>query len=128
MVNWLHNFVISPAAGIHSVDLPSMVKPHIFEINRCNILIFIHRQQFINCSMKKIYLLLIGFCLSFVIAEARSADTIPQKRYDTRRLAGSNITLDGIPDEEAWNIVEWAGNFTQWQPNDGAPASQPYRF
>lgn len=54
--------------------------------------------------------------------------TIPQKRYDTKRLSGKIITLDGIPNEDAWNLVEWGGDFTQWQPNEGKAPSQPTRF
>ena len=72
------------------------------------------------------------FCCSFAInavAIAFQADTlIPKKRYDTKRLSGTTVTLDGIPDEEAWSLVNWAGDFTQWQPNEGKPASQPTQF
>lgn len=53
---------------------------------------------------------------------------IPKKRYDTKRLTGKIITLDGIPDEDAWNLVEWAGDFIQNQPNEGKSPSQPTRF
>lgn len=60
---------------------------------------------------------------------AYQGDTIiPKKRYDTKRLAGAAITLDGIPNEEAWKTVEWGGDFTQWQPNEGKSPSQPTQF
>ncbi|MFZ1785794.1 MAG: DUF5916 domain-containing protein [Ferruginibacter sp.] len=72
------------------------------------------------------FLCLFGMVMS---ALGSTADTIiKQKRYDTRRLSGVAITLDGVPNEEAWKSVEWAGDFTQWQPNDGSPASQPTQF
>lgn len=62
-------------------------------------------------------------------ALSNPADTVIQKkRYDTKRITGSGITLDGIPNEDAWEAVDWAGGFTQWQPNDGAPPSQPTEF
>ncbi|NII28441.1 carbohydrate binding family 9 domain-containing protein [Pseudoflavitalea sp. X16] len=60
-------------------------------------------------------------------AQTNPADTIIRKQYFTQSLSGS-ITLDGIPSEEAWNAVEWGGDFTQWQPNDGKPPSQPTSF
>jgi Domain of unknown function (DUF5916)/Carbohydrate family 9 binding domain-like len=76
------------------------------------------------------------YCLSVIcfiaIANcsfANPGDTvIPKKRYDTKRLAGKTITLDGNPNEEAWKLVEWGGDFTQWQPNEGKPPSQPTQF
>jgi Domain of unknown function (DUF5916)/Carbohydrate family 9 binding domain-like len=79
--------------------------------------------------MIKTCLLAICFIGSFTTADAHPPDTtIQKKRYDTKRLTGATITLDGIPSEEAWNTVEWAGDFTQWQPNEGKLPSQPTRF
>ncbi len=54
-------------------------------------------------------------------------DTIIRKKYFTQRLNAS-IQLDGIPSEDAWNAVEWGGDFIQWQPHEGQPASQPTTF
>ncbi len=59
---------------------------------------------------------------------AQSRDTtISRKKYSTSALNGE-ITLDGIPSEEAWNAVEWGGDFIQNQPNEGAAPSQPTSF
>lgn len=67
-------------------------------------------------------------CISITNYTYAQGDTlIPKKRYDTKRLSG-DITLDGVPNEEAWNQVEWGGNFTQWQPNEGKAPSQPTQF
>lgn len=60
-------------------------------------------------------------------AQMNPADSIIRKKYYTQSLSGT-ITLDGIPSEEAWNTVEWAGDFIQWQPNEGKPPSQPTSF
>ena len=80
--------------------------------------------MFKNC------LLIIGLIIiSHTTFASNSGDTsIPKKRYDTKRLTGKTITLDGVPNEDAWNLVEWAGDFTQWQPNEGRRPSQPTRF
>ncbi len=75
--------------------------------------------------MNKVYLLSVILNLFFLSAFGSAADTlVVKKKYFTKRLA-TEIILDGIPDEEAWNAVEWGGNFTQWQPNEGqAPTEQ----
>ena len=66
--------------------------------------------------------------LIFLSAQSNFGDSVVvKKKYATRQLT-STITLDGIPTEEAWNSVEWAGDFTQWQPNEGNSASQQTHF
>ncbi|WP_026462782.1 DUF5916 domain-containing protein [Adhaeribacter aquaticus] len=78
--------------------------------------------------MNKVVLCLIIFFFSAFAVYSQSADSIGvKKKYFTDRLAG-NITLDGIPDEDAWNKVEWGGDFTQWQPNEGKAPYQPTSF
>ncbi|MEP7239132.1 MAG: DUF5916 domain-containing protein, partial [Ferruginibacter sp.] len=74
---------------------------------------------------------LLFFCFStcFITADANQGDTlIPKKRYDTKRLSGTAIVLDGLPNEDAWKAVPWAGDFIQNQPNEGKLPSQPTKF
>jgi hypothetical protein len=73
------------------------------------------------------YCLLIIFISIANCTLAQGDAVIPKKRYDTKRLTGT-ITLDGIPNEEAWNQVEWGGDFIQNQPNEGKAPSQPTQF
>jgi hypothetical protein len=79
--------------------------------------------------MKKTGLLIFFFQFLFLAAIADPGDStnIATKKYFTKKLS-SSITLDGIPKEDAWNQVEWGGNFTQWQPNEGKAPSQPTNF
>ncbi|MFD2998745.1 DUF5916 domain-containing protein [Pontibacter toksunensis] len=78
--------------------------------------------------MNKGWLLFIVFSFFFFNAHAFPADSvIVKKRYDTTHLTGE-INLDGIPSEEAWEAVEWGGDFTQWQPNGGEAPSQQTNF
>lgn len=64
----------------------------------------------------------------FFTAQSNPGDSvIVKKTYTTQRL-NTPVTLDGIPDEEAWNAVEWGGDFTQWQPNEGKAPSQETNF
>jgi len=74
--------------------------------------------------------LLVGLSLIvFMTAKANPADTvITKKKYFTQRLTAGSIVLDGIPSEEAWNAVEWGGDFIQNQPNEGKPPSQQTNF
>ncbi|MFT3912368.1 MAG: DUF5916 domain-containing protein [Ferruginibacter sp.] len=78
--------------------------------------------------MNKTYLLITTF-LSFTIAafSQRADSSIEKKKYFTKRLDKA-ITLDGIPSEEAWNAVEWGGDFIQNQPDEGKPPAQPTNF
>jgi len=79
--------------------------------------------------MKKYSLLFLFFIVGISIAQANPGDTtIERKKYQTNRLRGGSVELDGIPSEEVWNSVEWGGDFTQWQPAEGKPPSQPTRF
>jgi hypothetical protein len=72
-------------------------------------------------------LLLVCLVITFLSAKSNPSDSIPTKQYFTKHLQGS-INFDGIPEEEAWNAVEWAGDFIQWQPNEGKPPTQPTSF
>ena len=70
-------------------------------------------------------LLLLPF---FLKAQENQGDSLTKRKsYYTQHLEGS-ITLDGIPDDEAWNKVAWGGDFTQYQPNEGKPPSQQTAF
>lgn len=73
-------------------------------------------------------LLLLAFCVfSFLFAKSNPADSIPRRQYITKHIQGE-ITFDGIPQEEAWNAVEWGGDFIQWQPHELKPPTQPTSF
>ncbi len=78
--------------------------------------------------MNKICLLVFFFNFFFLTARSNPADSIKvKKKYSTKQLIGA-ITLDGVPTEEAWNAVEWGGDFTQWQPHEGKAPSQQTNF
>ena len=76
----------------------------------------------------KTNLLLILSVFLFTTGKSNPQDTIiAKKKYFTQRLSGT-ITLDGIPKEDAWNIVEWGGDFIQWMPDQGKAPSQQTNF
>src|SRR5689334_1211000 len=78
--------------------------------------------------MNKTRLLTGCFLLLFSAAYSNTGDTtIPRKLYFTKHIQGA-IMLDGIPNEEAWNAVDWGGDFVQWQPNEGVSPTQQSNF
>ena len=78
--------------------------------------------------MNKTFLLVIFLNFLFLAAFSNPGDTaVIKKNYFTAQLK-SVITLDGSPTEEAWNAVEWGGDFIQYTPNEGKPPSQQTNF
>jgi hypothetical protein len=74
-------------------------------------------------------LLLIYFAVTVTTtAMSQSTDTTVVRRTFITQHLKSPVTLDGIPNEEAWNAVDYTGDFTQWQPNEGKAPHQPTRF
>jgi hypothetical protein len=48
-----------------------------------------------------------------------------QPVYVTTRLTTHKPVVDGKLDDECWKKGTWAGNFTQWIPNEGAKPTYP---
>lgn len=62
------------------------------------------------------------------LCHAYNGDPEPTKKtYFTQRLV-QEVQFDGIPDEPAWDAVQWGGDFVQYQPNDGAAPHQQTSF
>ncbi|HET7733986.1 MAG TPA: DUF5916 domain-containing protein, partial [Paludibacter sp.] len=49
----------------------------------------------------------------------------PLRVYNTSRLSTEKPVIDGKLNDVCWKAGEWAGNYTQWIPNEGAKPSQP---
>lgn len=64
----------------------------------------------------------IGFLIFFhCISFAES------KIYSTEQVISAPL-IDGILDDDAWNMVEWGSDFVQYEPYAGKPASQKTAF
>lgn len=50
------------------------------------------------------------------------------KSYTTQRVSGQAPNIDGILDDEAWNQVEWGGDFIGHQPDYKSEPSQKTQF
>lgn len=53
---------------------------------------------------------------------------IPKKQYLTQPVSDDDIAFDGVPNEQAWQSVDWGGDFIQYQPNEGATPAQQTKF
>ena len=83
---------------------------------------------------RSLVLTIIGLLLStgaYAFAFNKPDDTthtLPKRSprvYNVVRLTGEKPTIDGILNDQCWKIGEWAGDFTQWVPREGAKPSQP---
>jgi hypothetical protein len=53
---------------------------------------------------------------------------VKQPVYTTSRLETAKPVIDGKLDDECWRKGNWAGNFRQWIPNEGAKPTYPTYF
>ncbi len=56
------------------------------------------------------------------------ANQLPKRVYQATRLAGVPPKIDGKLDDACWTEGEWTGDFTQREPYEGQPGSQPTRL
>jgi hypothetical protein len=77
----------------------------------------------LNKMHYKLKLVLFGLLISFQLP------MLAQKRiYNTAKNQGEAPVIDGIIDEEAWDAVDWSGDFIQSQPYENVAPSQPTKF
>ncbi len=66
------------------------------------------------------------FAGNFPGEDSLTGDNVRTVRiYTTSRVTGQAPVIDGLLDDACWNQGDWAGDYTQWIPNEGAPPSQP---
>ena len=56
---------------------------------------------------------------------ARQNQPLKQPVYITTRLVTPKPVIDGKLDDECWKHGNWAGNYHQWTPNEGAKPTYP---
>jgi hypothetical protein len=49
----------------------------------------------------------------------------PLRIYNTSRLNTAKPLIDGVLNDSCWSTGEWASDFTQWIPNEGAKPTYP---
>lgn len=55
----------------------------------------------------------------------KTSGTLVQPVYTTSRLAAAKPVIDGRLDDECWKQGTWAGDYTQYIPNEGAKPTYP---
>jgi hypothetical protein len=83
-----------------------------------------------NCrtTQKVIVFIIISLFYSQAFSQNKLSDSTKKKLrvYHTQRIAPSERpVIDGKLNDNCWKVGEWAGNYTQWIPNEGAKPSQP---
>jgi hypothetical protein len=58
----------------------------------------------------------------------KTTTVVPKRTYTTNAYTGEAPTIDGIINEDAWNAVEWAGDFVENEPDENTPPEQQTKF
>ena len=77
--------------------------------------------------MKHINVFLLFLIISFLVSAQNTSEAYTQitKSYTTHRLTSSRPVIDGKLNDKCWENNNWAGNFIQWIPNEGAEPAYP---
>jgi hypothetical protein len=68
------------------------------------------------------------FISVFLIAQ-ENQQNVPKRIYTTKSINESKPpVIDGIINEEIWNIVEWDGDFIELRPDENTPPTQQTKF
>lgn len=80
--------------------------------------------------MRNSLFLFLLFVLVFQPTSAQKQDyTIAKRIYTTKYLGQEKVpVIDGIPDESCWNIVEWASDFIENEPDENTPPTYQTKF
>ncbi|GGG37941.1 hypothetical protein GCM10011344_43480 [Dokdonia pacifica] len=58
----------------------------------------------------------------------KTTTVVPKRTYTTNAYTGEAPTIDGIINEDAWNAVEWAGDFVENEPDENTAPAQQTKF
>jgi len=81
-----------------------------------------------NVHKTTAFLILFFFSLQQTFSQKSLTDSTKKmlRVYHTHRIPlTERPVIDGKLNDDCWKVGEWAGNYTQWIPNEGALPSQP---
>lgn len=81
-----------------------------------------------NIQKTTAFFILFLFSLQQTFSQTNLTDSTkkPLRVYHTKRISlTEKPVIDGKLNDECWKTGEWAGNYTQWIPTEGAQPSQP---
>lgn len=64
---------------------------------------------------------------SYVLAQTR-VNPVPKKIYTTKAMSGESPRIDGRLDDQAWDQIDWGGDFVESKPANGTAPSHDTRF
>ena len=73
--------------------------------------------------MTKLFLISVTLLLLPCIAFTQN-NLSPKRIYNTKRIEKEAPLIDGMIDQDIWDIVEWSGDFIERYPNDSVEPSQ----
>jgi hypothetical protein len=77
--------------------------------------------------IKRIILSQLLILLMTAIYASETDSTVIKRTYQTA-FANTAPVIDGLSNDDCWNLVEWTTNFTQSQPEENKPPSQETAF
>ena len=77
-------------------------------------------------SFKQYYIFIVLFISGYALIAQENR--IEQRVYNTARVENIPPVIDGIIDDNAWDVVAWSGDFTQRTPNEYDQPSQKTAF
>ena len=78
-----------------------------------------------NLKLTILCLLFIGTTMA---QETTTNTSSAKKKYFTQRISDKSPEIDGKLDDDAWNQVDWGGDYIQRTPNENAPPTQKTAF
>ncbi len=67
-------------------------------------------------------------CLGILSAQEDAETSTAKKKYFTQKITSSSPNIDGKLDDEAWEQVEWGGDYIQREPYDNQAPTQNTAF
>ncbi len=77
---------------------------------------------------KTTLVLVLCFLITQLFVNAQEKEKEVEKRTYQTTFTEKPPDIDGLPDDECWNKVEWANNFTQRSPYENQPPTQQTSF
>ena len=74
------------------------------------------------------FLLFLSMILYTLPDQAIAQQDGTKKIYTTARITDKPPNIDGVLNDEAWQLVAWGTDFVQWQPNSGAAPTEQTAF
>ncbi len=79
--------------------------------------------------MKHSFLGMLCLLVSIVTSAQDSTEVIEKKIYVTQALGEMAApAIDGILEDQAWDMVEWGTDYIEWQPDENTPPTEQTKF